>query len=86
MYSRSPPIGRPRAIRVTDDPHGFDHFGKIERGRFAVHGRIGGDDHFLNRAVAQPLEQLLDAQGVGTDAVERRNRAVQYVIQAAILL
>src|SRR5581483_1370547 len=54
--------------------------------RFALHGRIGRDDHLAHRAVAQALEQLANAQRLGPHAVERRDRPVQDVVETAKLL
>src|SRR5690625_770060 len=33
-------------------------------------GQVGGQNHFRHLALAQPLQQLVDAQLVGTDAVD----------------
>ena len=58
---------------------------QIERGRFALDGRIGRDDHFVRLPLAHARQQSLDLQIVGTDAVQRRQRAHQHVIDAAEL-
>src|SRR5258705_1028712 len=56
----------------------------VERGRLALHRRIGGDDHLLD-SLPEPRHQLPQLQLIRTDAVERRERAVQHVIAPAKL-
>ena len=86
-YSRSPPTGSPRAIRLTDPTTGLEPLGEVHRGRLALEGRVGGQDDLDERlAVARglvgPLEQLADPQPVRPDAVDRRDRAVEDVVEA----
>ena len=67
-YSRSPPTGRPRAIRVTLPDDRLEPLGQVHRGRLALEGRVGGDDDLHERrAVARRLvgagEELADRAG-----------------------
>ena len=85
MYSRSPPIGNPRAMRVTAIPIGlitFDRYNAVASP--SIVGLVATITS--NGAAAQAFEQFLDLKRVGADAVERRDRAVQNVVQAFELL
>ena len=86
-YSRSPPTGRPRAIRLTDADDRLEPLGQVHRGRLALEGRVGGQDDLDERlAVARGLvgarEQLADPEPVRPDPVDRRDRAVEDVVEA----
>src|SRR5438105_5633424 len=74
------------ALRDAGDAHAerLHQPGDVERRRFAFDGRVGGDDHFLD-AVVEARDQLLQLELIGSDAVERRERAVQHVVAAAEL-
>ena len=56
---------------------------QVDRRRLAFDRRVGGEDHFLDAAGADARQQALDLQVVGPDALQRRDRAHQHVIQAA---
>ena len=81
-YSRSPPTGSPLASRVTRNPIGPQESAEICRSRVALDVGIGGQDDLGDGAVVEPGHQLADAQLLGTDAVERRDRAAEHVVAA----
>ena len=72
----------------ADHPdHRLEALGEVHRGRLALEGRVGGHDHLDERlAVAGgcvgALEQLADPQPIRADAVDRRDRAVEDVVEA----
>ncbi len=87
-YSRSPPVGRPRASRVTRMPSGL----KMRAMYMAVASPskigIGGDDQFFDsncvgRAFAcfHPPQQLFDLESFGANPLHRRNRTVKHMVQ-----
>ena len=84
-YSRSDPIGTPRAMRVTLHAERRQQPRQVERGRLAGHVRVGGQDDLAHLAARAAAEQLADAQVLGVRALERRQRAAQHVIAAAEL-
>src|SRR5688500_12103326 len=55
---------------------------KIQRGRLAFDVRIGGQNDLFDLSLAHSGEQALDFQLVGTDPLQRRQRAHQHVIDA----
>src|SRR5262245_7829935 len=59
--------------------------GEVERGRLALDVGVGGEDHLAGAAAVETREQLADLQVFRTDAVERRERAEQHVVAAAVL-
>ena len=75
---------------TRDSRHGdaqrFDDLRQIKRCRLAIHGGIGGDDDLLDRMVAKPVDQLLDPQRVRANAIERRDGAVEHMVEASVLL
>ncbi len=87
-YSRSPPTGSPLASRVTATPSGDS-----KRSRYiavaspSVLGLVATMTSVpllvtLGRPV-DPGEQLLDSKVLGADPLDRADRALQYVIEAA---
>src|SRR6185436_18040081 len=56
---------------------------EVERGRLALDGGVGGEDDLAHGVAAEALEQSADLEILRTDAVERRQRALQHVIPAA---
>ena len=86
-YSRSPPTGRPRAIRLTTPTRALEPLGQVHRGRLALERRVRREDDLLDRvAVALRVigagEQLPDLETVRPDAVDRRDRAMEDVVEA----
>ena len=81
-YSRSPPTGRPLASRVTRAPNGFSiaatYIAVALPSRFGLVARIDLGDAVALHAV----EQLLHAEILGADAVERADRAAEHVVAA----
>ena len=63
----------------------LEHPGEIGRGRLTLEVGIGREDHLGDGAVGQPDHQLADPQLVGSDAVDRRDRAAEHVVAAAEL-
>lgn len=57
---------------------------KHVRGGLAFHGRIGGDDHFLDFAFAEPGSEQVEAELPGAEAIHRRKAAKEDEIMAAI--
>ena len=54
---------------------------KINRRRFAFHGRIRRNDQLLDLAGLHAPQQIRDAQLLRANAAQRRDRAVQNMIQ-----
>ena len=71
-YSNSEPTGIPMAMRLTFTPERFDEAGNIDGGCFPLDGGAGGKNQFLYRAAPQALEQILELQLVGANALQRR--------------
>ena len=70
--------GDPRNARAE----WFQQSRKINRCCLPFHGRIRGNDHFLHVAFMKTVYQSFDAQLLRTNAAQRRNGAMQHVIQA----
>src|SRR5256885_2755977 len=58
---------------------------EIGRGRLAGHVRVGREHDLLHAVSLHPVEQLVDPQVRRLDAVQRRERAAEHVVQAAEL-
>ena len=85
-YSRSPPTGSPLASRVTDRSGNVRSSRReVGRGGLALQVRVGGQDDLAHARLRDPGEQRGDAQLIGPDAVDRRDRPAQHVIAAAEL-
>ena len=56
---------------------GLEKFGKVNGRAFAFHRGAGGNDEFLDLAGFQPLDQVLELQLLGTDALQRREEAME---------
>src|SRR4051812_29785258 len=69
-------LGRALAHRV----------GKVEGGRLAGGGRVCGHHDLAHTAGLDAVEQLSDAQVLGVDAVDRRQRPAKDVVAAAELV
>ena len=86
-YSRSPPTGSPRAIRLTTPTRVLEPLGEVHRGGLALERRVGREDD-LDQRLARPLrlvrpgEELADLEAVRPDPVDRRDRAVEDVVEA----
>ena len=78
-YSRSPPTGRPDASRVTRTPERLQQRRHVHRRGVALQVRVGGQDDLADVVAVDPLQQLLDTQVLGADAVERADGATQDV-------
>src|SRR6478609_4000559 len=59
-----------------------EHTGEIGGGGLTLQVGVGGQDHLGDGAVGEPHHQLADAQLVGPDAVDRRDRPAQHVVAA----
>ena len=81
-YSRSPPTGRPLASRVTREPERLQQRRHVHGGRVALEVRVRGEDHLGDVVTIDAVQELLHAQIVGADAVERADRAAQHVVAA----
>ena len=81
-YSRSPPTGSPLAMRVTSMPSGFSKPREVHRGRFALDVGVRREDDLVDAVLLDAREQLLDAQLLGADALDRRDRALEHVVAA----
>ena len=60
-----------------------ERVGDVHGGRLTGSVGVGRQDDLRDAACIHPLDQFLDAQMLGVDAVERRERAAQHVIEAA---
>src|SRR5260370_994301 len=60
----------------------LDLLGEVNRGGLAFHGGIGGENDLIYLATLQALQQILNAQMLRADSVQRRKGAVQDVIDA----
>src|SRR3954447_3487364 len=59
---------------------------EVERGGLAGGGRVGGHHDLAHVSALDAVEQLGDAQVLGIDAVDRRQRAAEYVVAPAELV
>ena len=75
----SPPTGRPLASRVTRTPNGFSSAATYIAGGVAFEVRVRRQDHLGHVVALDAVEQLLHAEVVGADAVERADRATEDV-------
>ena len=88
-YSRSPPTGRPRAIR--DRAHlALEALAQIHRGGLALKRWVRGDDDLLDLRpvggrLVHALEELADLEPVGADAIDGADRPVEDVVATAEL-
>src|SRR3546814_15784431 len=57
---------------------------QIMRGRLTLDGGVGGDDQLADLATGQALGQHIQAQFTRAEAIEWRQPALQYEVQAAI--
>ena len=84
-YSSSPPTGSPVAIRDTRTPSGLTtratYIAVASPSTLGLVAMMTSDRSASG--AAEPADQLGDAQVVGTDALERRQQAVQHVVAAA---
>src|SRR5258708_1191059 len=60
------------------------HTGQVKGCPVALQGRIGCHDDLLDSSSLDPAQQPVDGKLLGADTVERRQPAVQDVIQSAI--
>src|SRR4051812_2560135 len=67
------PAGQPRDL----DPEGLELAGEEHRGRLALEVGVRAEDDLLDRLLAEAGEQLLDAQLLGPDALDRVQRALE---------
>jgi hypothetical protein len=58
----------------------------VEGGGLPGRRRVGRDQHLLDPAGLDPAHELGDPQVVGVDSVDRRERAAEDVVQAAVLV
>ncbi len=79
-YSRSPPIGSPRASRVTRTPKPREQLLDVGGRDLALHRRIGGQNDLSHPALANPPHQMVESKRLRTDAVERREPSAKHMI------
>ena len=60
--------------------------GQIGGGRLAGHGRVGRQEHLGHTAGLDSRDELGDPQVLGVDAVDRRERPAEDVVEAAVLV
>src|SRR4029077_1176916 len=58
--------------------------GEVCGGRLAGHVRVRGEDDLLHAVALDAADELVDAQVLGLDAVERRQRSAEHVVEAAV--
>ena len=83
-YSRSPPTGSPLARRVTRT-RSRRRSCEVRRRRLAGRVRVRGEDDLDHSVALDAVHELVDPQVLGLDAVERRERAAEHVVEAAEL-
>ena len=83
-YSSSPPTGTPCAMRDARIPRARHQLAEEVRGRLALDRRVGREDHLAHLALVEQRLELLDAELLGPDAVERRQVAHQHEVAAAV--
>jgi hypothetical protein len=57
--------------------------GQIKSGCFTFNGEVGGKNHFLDRAILQPFNQIEHMQLIRANAVKRLQRSMQDMITTA---
>ena len=85
-YSRSPPTGSPRAIRVTARrPAGSRRSARLHRSGLALEGRDSWLDHLPDGApsrwASSLVEELADPEAVRSDPIDGRDRPVENVVE-----
>src|SRR2546421_2428474 len=76
-----------KAAREAGDAHAPPPaVGGGGRGRLARHVRVGGEHHLLDPVLLDAPEQLVDPEVLRLDAVERRERAAEHVVEAPELV
>src|SRR5882672_2540784 len=65
-------------------PAVLEHLADIVRGRLALVGEVGRDDHFLDFAASQAPLQHVQADLPGADAIERREAPHEHEIQTVV--
>src|SRR5690606_11608548 len=60
--------------------------GEVERGRLAGRRRVRRDDDLAHAALLGPADELLDAEVLRVDAVDRRERPAEDVVAAVELV
>src|SRR3989440_745358 len=78
--------GEPTGDTGHPEPQRLEQPGEVHRRRFAFDVRVGGEDHLFDALVVHPRQELLDLQLFRPDALDRRDRAQQHVVTAAVLL
>ena len=74
------------AGEASDADAATQAIGEKVRGCLARHVRVGREHDFLYPVSLDPAQQLVDAQMLRLDAVDRRQRAAEHVVQAAELV
>src|SRR3954469_16039402 len=74
--------------RRTSDPHAerLEQPRKVHRGGLTFDVRVRRQDHLRDLLVLDALQQLLDAQLLRPDALDRRDRALQHVVSTVELV
>jgi hypothetical protein len=89
-YSRSAPTGRPLARRVTEIAGRAlaQRLGDVQRRRLAGRRRVRREHDLadLRARIDRRGGRARDPQVLGVDAVDRRQRAAEHVIAAAVLV
>ena len=81
-YSRSPPTGNPLASRVTRTGRSARPLGQVHGGRLALEVRVGGQDELGDPFRVDASDELANPEVLGSDALERVERALQHVVAA----
>jgi hypothetical protein len=71
------------------DPKRLEQLGKVKHCGFALDRRVQSEDDFLGGTFAigaESCQQFLDFKVVGTYAIERRNNAMQDMINPVVLI
>ena len=84
-YSRSPPTGRPLAMRVTLTGSDLEQRRQVQGGGVALDVGVGAQDHLGDALGLEAGEQLPDPQLVRPDPVDGADGALQDVVAAAVL-
>src|ERR1043165_3772699 len=56
----------------------------MHSGGFTFNGRVGGDDDFIHATVLDPLQKRRYAQQLRPNAMQGRDCAVQYMVDAVV--